>query len=177
MLVEAVSCDVPAECRSATAMTPPPLLTAAAAVLLLILPMTSLPVSATDAETCFFRQHQNVNINIRLAANKATTAAEARAVRSEQACVRACCSEEVKPGGLAMMRPGVYRCRLFTTTAPHAYPYAIVCSCPLRRQVQHGCVQGQPGGGPRELLPVPLSDGAGLSSDEGSGQRQHLRHL
>lgn len=68
-------------------------------LLLLLLPVLSLPVSAADAETCYFRQHQKVNVNLHLAASHASTvAAVARAVRSEQACVRACCSEEVKPG-------------------------------------------------------------------------------
>lgn len=72
----------------------PPLLL----LFLLLLPLTSLPVSAADTETCYFRQHQKVNINVHLASHASTVVAVARAVRSEQACVRACCSEEVKPG-------------------------------------------------------------------------------
>lgn len=43
--------------------------------------------------------------------------------------------------------------------------------------MQHGGVQRQQEGRGGELLPVPLSGGAGLSSEEGSGRDQHLRHL
>lgn len=96
----------PTESRSSSAMAPPffpPLLL----LLLPLLPVTSLPVSAADSETCYFRQHQKVNINLHLASHASSVAAVARAVRSEQACVRACCSEEVKPGqSVAVMGPG-----------------------------------------------------------------------
>lgn len=82
-------------------MIPPPSWTRPllASAVLLLLPMTSLPVLAQESETCYFRQHQNVNVNVRVAVTKPTTATDARVMRSEQACVRACCSEEIKPGG------------------------------------------------------------------------------
>lgn len=66
--------------------------------LLMLTMMTSLPVSAVEAETCFSRQHQSVIVNVRLALNRPTTVMDARGVRSERDCVLACCSEEVKPG-------------------------------------------------------------------------------
>lgn len=78
-------------------MTPPPLLLAI--TLLPFMSMTSLPVSAAEGETCFFRQHQSVTINMRQASNRTATATRARAVGSQQDCVHACCSTALKTGG------------------------------------------------------------------------------
>lgn len=87
-------------CSSPAAAMMPPSWTRTLLAALLLLPMMTTPVaSAAEPESCFFRQHQNANVNIRLAASRPGTAAEARAVWSEQACIRACCSQEVKPGG------------------------------------------------------------------------------
>lgn len=81
----------------AAAMTPPPLLLAV--TLLPFMSMTSLPVSAAEGETCFFRQHQSVTVNVRQASNRTATATQARVVGSQQDCVHACCSAVLKTGG------------------------------------------------------------------------------
>ncbi|KAM3588009.1 uncharacterized protein V6R79_019140 [Siganus canaliculatus] len=68
-----------------------------------LLLLTSLPVSTTEPETCFSRQHQSAIVNMQLALNRQSTAMDARVVRSERDCVLACCSEEVKPGAKCNM--------------------------------------------------------------------------
>ncbi|XP_045076365.1 proteoglycan 4 [Coregonus clupeaformis] len=56
------------------------------------------PVSGSDAETCFSRQHQNATVNVRQALARPTTVMDSRVAQSERDCVLACCSEDVKPG-------------------------------------------------------------------------------
>ncbi|XP_071187576.1 uncharacterized protein [Salvelinus alpinus] len=56
------------------------------------------PVSGSDAETCFSRQHQNAIVNVRQALVRPTTVMDSRVAQSERDCVLACCSEDVKPG-------------------------------------------------------------------------------
>ncbi|XP_054625067.1 MANSC domain-containing protein 1 isoform X1 [Dunckerocampus dactyliophorus] len=60
-------------------------------------------VVGAEPDTCFSRQHQGAMVNIRLALNRTGGAMEARVVRSEQDCVLACCSLQVKPGSRCNM--------------------------------------------------------------------------
>lgn len=95
-------------------MMPPSMLLAF--TLLPLMPMTSPHVSAAEGETCFFRQHRSVAIDARQALNRAATTTDARVVQSEQACVRACCSTMVKPGGPASPLSGTeHKCTHFNS--------------------------------------------------------------
>ncbi|TWW64382.1 hypothetical protein D4764_22G0000290 [Takifugu flavidus] len=69
-----------------------------------LLPLiTSLPVSAAEEETCFFRQHRSATVSAAQTLNPAAAASDARVVPSEQACIRACCATLVKPGARCNM--------------------------------------------------------------------------
>lgn len=103
-----------------------------AIALLPLLPVTSVAVSAAEAETCFYRQHQSATIDVRQASKRAAGATDALALQSQQACVRACCSTAVKPGG-----PAVHVLGLSPT---HPGPVQL-CWSFYRCQVQHGGVQ------------------------------------
>ncbi|XP_061815681.1 MANSC domain-containing protein 1 isoform X2 [Nerophis lumbriciformis] len=60
-------------------------------------------VLRAEPDTCFSRQHQNAIVNVRLAFNATGTAMDTRVVHSEQDCVLACCSQQVKPGAKCNM--------------------------------------------------------------------------
>lgn len=77
-----------------------------AITLLPLMLLTWVAMAMAEAETCFYRQHQSVTINLRQASKRAAGATEARALQSQQACVRACCSTAVKPGGPPGPGPG-----------------------------------------------------------------------
>lgn len=86
--------------RPAAAMTPPAdlpfsLLFAAAALVMMLM---SLPASALEPETCFYREHQGATVNVRLALSREATAMITRNASSYRGCVQACCSEEVQTG-------------------------------------------------------------------------------
>ncbi|XP_061768096.1 MANSC domain-containing protein 1 isoform X2 [Nerophis ophidion] len=60
-------------------------------------------VLRAEPDTCFSRQHQNAIVNVRLAFNVTGSAMDTRVVHSEQDCVLACCSQQVKPGAKCNM--------------------------------------------------------------------------
>ncbi|XP_036814352.1 myosin-G heavy chain-like [Oncorhynchus mykiss] len=91
-LQECLNLPTPAVDPEGVAVSSPLLL---ATMLMLV---AASPVSGSDAETCFSRQHQNAIVNVRQALVRPTTVMDSRVTQSERDCVLACCSEDVKPG-------------------------------------------------------------------------------